>query len=71
MDDIGAVRWDVRVACAILLVTVLTGAIFFWKRQGQVTRRTEIRILMRGESEAADLFHELSKHIRLKLIPLT
>jgi hypothetical protein len=34
MDDIRAVRWDVRVACAILLVTVLNGAIFFWKRQG-------------------------------------
>lgn len=42
MDEFGAVLGDVMVACVIRLVTVLTGAVFFWKLQ-ETTRVILIR----------------------------
>jgi hypothetical protein len=41
MDDIGAVLWDVLVACSILVVTVMIGAVLFWKRQEATSHLSE------------------------------
>ncbi len=46
MDGIGEMLGDVMVACAILLCTVVLGAIFFWKRPGSTSDLSK-----RGEEE--------------------